>query len=162
MNITKKVVLLGHFGVGKTSLVRRFVDMAFSEEYLVTVGVHIKKKTINIEGEDVSLIIWDIEGKNNIEEARKSYLLGSHAFIYVFDVSRPETYDNIEKEIDYIREHFKEIPFCIVGNKADLFTEDFSESFFDKSVYEECYFTSAKTGKNVEELFAEIAKKTLK
>ncbi|HAT67630.1 MAG TPA: GTP-binding protein [Flavobacteriaceae bacterium] len=161
MNIAKKVVLLGHFGVGKTSLVRRFVDMAFSEEYLVTMGVHIKKKTITINGEDISLIIWDIEGKNNIEEARKSYLLGSHAFVYVFDVSRPETYENIESEIDYIKEHFNSIPYCIVGNKADLFTKDFSESFFDKEVFKNSYFTSAKTGDNVETMFAEIAQKTL-
>ncbi|MEM7185395.1 MAG: GTP-binding protein, partial [Bacteroidota bacterium] len=58
MSLPKKVVLLGHFGVGKTSLLRRFVDEAFSEDYLVTVGVHVKKKAITINEQEVSLIIW--------------------------------------------------------------------------------------------------------
>lgn len=70
---TKKIVILGHFGVGKTSLIRRYVDSAFSEDYLVTVGVHVKKKEIDLHDEKVTLIIWDIEGNTAIDKARKSY-----------------------------------------------------------------------------------------
>ena len=102
MSHPKKVVLLGHFGVGKTSLLRRFVEATFSEDYMVTVGVHVKKKEVIIDKEPLTLIIWDIEGNTSIEKARNSYLIGTNGFIYVFDVTRPETYENISKELDYL------------------------------------------------------------
>ena len=91
MTASKKIVLIGHFGVGKTSLIRRFVQNTFSEEYKVTIGVHISKKTIEVtDKESISLIIWDLEGQDDIKKTRSSYLLGTHGFIYVFDLSRPE------------------------------------------------------------------------
>lgn len=157
----KKVVLLGHFGVGKTSLLRRFVDEAFNEDYLVTVGVHVKKKEVSINGEAVSLIIWDIEGNTSIEKARNSYLIGAHGFIYVFDVTRPETYESINSEMDYLAKKHSNIPYCLVGNKKDLFTNEFTQDFFKEAVFSECFFTSAKSGDNVEALFETIAQKML-
>ena len=89
---SRKVVLVGHFGVGKTSLIRRFIDDAFDENYLVTVGVHVKKKVMNYQGDEITLVIWDIEGKTSVADARRSYLIGAHGFIFVFDISRPQTY----------------------------------------------------------------------
>lgn len=162
MTHSKKVVLLGHFGVGKTSLLRRFVDEAFSEDYLVTVGVHVKKKDILIDGETVSLILWDIEGNTSIEMARNSYLLGTHGFIYVFDITRPETFQNIEKEFEYLATKFPTTPVCLVGNKADQFNERLTKEFFKEDHFKNCFFTSAKTGENVDSLFEKIASKTLK
>ena len=161
MATVKKIVLLGHFGVGKTSLVRRYIDSAFSEDYLVTVGVHVKKKDVMVNDEAVTLIIWDIEGNNSIEKARSSYLLGSQGFIYVFDVSRQETYEDIKSEMAFLAKHHKKVPVCVVGNKADLFTEDFTAEFFKDEEFENCYFTSAKTGENVEAMFLDLAKRTL-
>lgn len=161
MNYPKKIVLLGHFGVGKTSLLRQFVDTIFSEDYLVTVGVHVKKKEITVNQQQVQLIIWDIEGNTSIDKARNSYLLGSHGFIYVFDVTRPATYENIEDEIKFLDTNYPNIPACIVGNKADLFTEEFTPEFFGDEVFDNCFFTSAKTGENVSEIFNAIAKQTL-
>lgn len=161
MTHPKKVVLLGHFGVGKTSLLRRFVDDAFSEDYLVTVGVHVKKKDVTIGDETVSLILWDIEGNTSIDMARNSYLLGTHGFIYVFDITRPETYQDIVREFAYLDEKFPEIPVCLVGNKADQFDASFTQEFFKEDQYKACFFTSAKTGEQVDELFNEIASRTL-
>ena len=157
----KKVVLLGHFGVGKTSLLRRFVDEAFSEDYLVTVGVHVKKKELLIGDHQLTLIIWDIEGNTSIEKTRDSYLIGTHGFIYVFDITRPETYENINDELTFLEQHFPEVPICLVGNKADLFTSEFTKSFFKDVPFENCHFTSAKSGNNVETMFSDIAKKML-
>lgn len=161
MAAVKKIVLLGHFGVGKTSLVRRYVDSAFNEDYLVTVGVHVKKKDVTIGDEKVTLIIWDIEGNNSIEKARSSYLLGSHGFIYVFDVMRQETYEDVQAEMDFLEHHHKEVPVCLVGNKSDLFTDEFNRDFFSSEVFNNCYFTSAKTGDKVEDLFLDMAERTL-
>ena len=156
MSVSKKVVTLGHFGVGKTSLIRRYVDSAFSEDYLVTVGVHVKKKDLEVNNEKVTLIIWDIEGNTSIDLARKSYLLGTSGFLYVFDVSRPETYEKLAKEKTYLDTHFKGIPVCTIGNKKDLLTEEAHQIFFEGESFKDCFFTSAKTGENVEEIFMEI------
>ncbi|MBT8262053.1 MAG: GTP-binding protein [Bacteroidia bacterium] len=161
MAAVKKIVLLGHFGVGKTSLVRRYIDSAFSEDYLVTVGVHVKKKEVIVNDEPVTLIIWDIEGNNSIEKARSSYLLGTQGFIYVFDITRQETYESIEEEMAFLQEHHDQVPVCLVGNKSDLFTDEFTKEFFKDPEFESCYFTSAKTGDNVEALFLDLAKRTL-
>jgi len=161
MSLPKKVVLLGHFGVGKTSLLRRFVDEAFSEDYLVTVGVHVKKKDVEINGDPLTLIIWDIEGNTSIDMARNSYLVGTHGFIYVFDITRPETYENISAELDYLNKNYKDIPYSLVGNKSDLFTNEFTERFFKDEAFEGCHFTSAKSGNNVEEMFGELAVKMM-
>ena len=161
MAAVKKIVLLGHFGVGKTSLVRRYIDSAFSEDYLVTVGVHVKKKEVVVNDEPITLIIWDIEGNNSIEKARSSYLLGTQGFIYVFDITRHETYEGIEDEMNFLQEHHNHVPVCLVGNKSDLFTDDFTKEFFKEPVFQSCYFTSAKTGDNVEALFLDLAKRTL-
>ena len=157
----KKVVLLGHFGVGKTSLLRRFVEEAFSEDYLVTVGVHVKKKELLIGDQPVTLIIWDVEGNTSIEKARESYLIGTHGFIYVFDITRPETYENINDELTFLETNFPKVPVCLVGNKADLFTTEFTKSFFKDAPFENCHFTSAKSGNNVEDMFSDIANKML-
>lgn len=162
MILPKKVVLLGHFGVGKTSLIRQFVESDFSENYLVTVGVHVKKKDVLIDNEKVTLVIWDIEGDTSISKARKSYLLGTNGFIYVFDVSRPETFENIEEEMNYLKAHFNEIPVCVLGNKKDKFEEGVSASFFETEKFKEVLFTSAKTGENVENAFQALTQKILK
>lgn len=158
----KKIVLLGHFGVGKTSLIRQFVESEFSENYLVTVGVHVKKKDVIIDDDTVTLIIWDIEGNTSIEKARASYLQGVHGFIYVFDVSRPETFENLEQERSYLSQHFPNIPVCVFGNKKDLFESSVSESYFkSNAMFEDTLFTSAKTGAHVAEGFVTLAKKII-
>ena len=162
MNLSKKIVLLGHFGVGKTSLIRRFVDSAFSEDYLVTVGVHIKKKEVVVNGTTFNLIIWDVEGNTSIEKARSSYLLGTHGFFYVFDVSRPETFENLAEELKYLEENFPGIPYTLIGNKYDLIENDTSQDYFTQHhIFKNCKFTSAKTGNNVEEVFISLASKLL-
>ena len=70
MHSSKKIVLVGHFGVGKSSLIRRFVKNTFSDDYLVTIGVHIVKKIVQLENEEITLIIWDIEGKEDMQIGR--------------------------------------------------------------------------------------------
>ena len=68
MKISKKIVLIGHFGVGKSSLIRRFVENTFTEDYKVTIGVHILKKEVTLpkSNDDITLVIWDLEGNDDI------------------------------------------------------------------------------------------------
>ena len=162
MNISKKIVLLGHFGVGKTSLIRRFIDKAFNDDYLVTLGVSVKKKEVSIDKHKITLIIWDIEGNNFIHNVRQSYLLGTSGFIYVFDLSRPETYSHLEDEIKYLEVHFPDIPRIIIGNKKDLVTLKEKKALFEEKNIVIHTYSSAKTGSGVEEIFTLLSKKILK
>jgi GTPase SAR1 family protein len=75
--IQKKVCMLGSFSVGKTSLVRRFVESMFSDAYLTTVGVKIDKKPLQVEGNDLTLMLWDIYGEDDFQKMRMSYLRGA-------------------------------------------------------------------------------------
>ena len=161
MKTSKKIVLLGHFGVGKTSLIRRFVEDTFSDNYKVTIGVHILKKELSLDDHDINLIIWDLEGYDDIKKTRESYLMGTHGFIYVFDVTRPETYREVDKSITYLEEKFNTIPRKIVGNKADLVTKTFLKENKEAFIVRPDYFTSAKTGDHVEDLFVDLAKELI-
>lgn len=159
MIISKKIVLIGHFGVGKTSLIRRFVENTFSEDYKVTIGVHISKKNIAIsDGKtSVSLIIWDLEGQDDIKKTRISYLLGTHGFIYVFDLTRPETFKNLKSELSFLKENYPTIPVKVVGNKMDLVNKIYLTQYSDVFKPLVDYFVSAKTGSRVEMLFSKLA-----
>ena len=159
MKISKKIVLVGHFGVGKSSLIRRFVENTFSEDYKVTIGVHIFKKNISIpeKDKDVALVIWDLEGNDDINNTRLSYLLGTHSFIYVYDVTRPATYQNLESEINFLKEKQKNTPITVVGNKEDLVTKAYLKQNNDNFDALTDLYVSAKTGSKVDVLFSNLA-----
>ena len=162
MSSSKKVVLVGHFGVGKSSLIRRFVQNEFSDDYLVTIGVHILKKTVSINNEETTIIIWDIEGKEDIQKVRSSYLMGSSGFIYVIDPTRIHTYQNLNDELKFIKKNYAKIPVITVANKLDLINiDDFKKELIEKNLIID-FFTSAKNGNNVEEIFKNLTLEMLK
>jgi len=148
-----KIVLVGNFGVGKTSLIRRFVENSFSEEYLSTIGVSISKKTID----DATIMIWDIEGHTEFKPIYKQYLLGAKGFIIVADLLREESIDAIESHIKLSHEVVKEAPVCIALNKSDMpHTLDDEKLNHIKNLSPsviKTLKTSAKSGDAVEELF---------
>jgi small GTP-binding protein len=159
MHNSKKVVLLGHFGVGKTSLIRRFVENSFSDNYKVTIGVHISKKVLKLDKDrSVSLIIWDLEGTDELASIRNSLLLGTHGIIYVFDLSRPSTFADLDKNIELIKNRLSETPMIIVGNKKDLINKEKLESLQQQQSFPFDFLTSAKTGNTVPDAFQHLAK----
>jgi len=156
MTLSKKIVLLGHFGVGKTSIIRRFVTNEFSTDYKVTIGVHILKKEVELLEQKVSLIIWDLEGTDNIDAINKSYLLGTHGFIYVYDVTRPATFANLKENVAKLNKQFPTTQIKTVGNKIDLLENGTEEDKHQDLIDNTHVFSSAKTGDNIEELFKEL------
>ncbi|QCX01730.1 GTP-binding protein [Aggregatimonas sangjinii] len=159
MQVSKKVVVLGHFGVGKTSLIRRFVENSFSEHYTVSIGVHILKKIVDVAPDKkVSLILWDLEGTDDLEHVRDSYLLGTHGIIYVFDVSRPTTFQNIHLDLAILEKKASGVPVKVVGNKVDLVELSEVTEILENHDITFDYLTSAKTGGKVNELFEQLAK----
>jgi small GTP-binding protein len=154
--LNKKIILIGSFGVGKTSLTRRFVHQKFSDEYLTTLGVKIDKKEMSIDEQtNMNLLIWDIAGEVSQEKVNKSYYLGSHGIIYVFDLTRPSTYENMEKDLQYVAEFLPNAPVIRIGNKLDMVPENQLRHIGAK--YD--FLSSAKTGESVEEMFITLAKK---
>ena len=89
--IQKKVCMIGTFAVGKTSLVRQFVESVYSEKYHTTVGVKVDKKIVTVGENEVTLVLWDIEGAETGLELRQSYLRGAAGYLLVADGTRPDT-----------------------------------------------------------------------
>lgn len=157
MSVNKKIVILGNFGVGKTSLIRKFVTNEFSSDYKVTIGVHVLKKDVIINKKVISLLLWDLEGFNNLKKISKAYLSGSSGYIYIYDVMRPSSYENLEQDIDFLKTNFNTNNIKVVANKSDLLTEK-EYQHIKSSSYKPDFFSSAKTGENVEAIFKSIAK----
>ena len=153
-----KVVMVGDFSVGKTSLVQRFVDNSFSEEYLSSIGVSISKKTLHSEI-DSMVMLWDIEGRTEKKSIFKQYLLGAKAFIIVADLTSESSIQSITKHIDLCISSAKNAPICIALNKNDLESnvkvslEDIKN--LSKNIIN-VHKTSAKSGEAVEDIFNEI------
>ncbi|ADV48664.1 GTP-binding protein [Cellulophaga sp. E16_2] len=159
MQVSKKIVVLGHFGVGKTSLIRRFVEDSFSDNYKVSIGVHITKKVVEITPEEkVSLILWDLEGTDDLTTIRDAYLLGTHGVVFVFDVTRPSTFQALNSDLDIVKTKIASIPLLVVGNKVDLVLKEDLEKLFKNNNIETNFLTSAKTGDTVNDLFLHLAK----
>ena len=118
--IQKKVCMVGIFGTGKTSLVQRFVHSMFSERYLSTVGVKIDRKPLDLDGTQLTLVLWDLAGRDGHEDITTSYLKGAHAILYVADGTRKETCDQLPELRALAREAAGDVPDLLALNKTDL------------------------------------------
>ncbi len=157
--IAKKIVLVGDFSTGKTSLIRRFVDNQFSDRYLSTIGVKISRKKLNSGDIEIQNLIWDIEGGTETKPLNTTYLMGAHGAIIVADLSRESTLERIQTYIDMLEEKSLKIPFVIALNKCDLLEN--TEMIFSKisEQYTEAGYislTSAKSAEGVEGIFKSL------
>jgi small GTP-binding protein len=164
--IQKKICMFGASGVGKTSLVQRFVQSIYSGKYHVTIGVKIDKKEISLANQDVNLMLWDFQGEDNQHKVRSSFLRGASGYLLVIDYTRHETFVTAFSIQKMIETELGKVPFLILLNKSDL-VDDFSIS--DDEIDEmkakygwEVLKTSALTGERVEEAFTELTRQMLR
>ena len=161
MQVSKKIVLVGHFGVGKTSLVKRFIQEVFSEDYHTTIGVKVDKKVVKIDQSEVSLLIWDIAGEASLDIIPDMYLTGAQGAILVFDFTREATYSSLPEQLSILKQKLNNVPIALVGNKNDLINDNQIDNIIEALNLGEILSTSAKTGEGVEHLFEILARKMI-
>jgi small GTP-binding protein len=158
--LQKKICMLGGFSVGKTSLVKRFVESVFSESYLTTVGVKIDKKVVDVDGRAVNLILWDVAGEDDINTVRMSYLRGCAGYVLVADGTRPSTLDVARSIRERVEAEIGKLPFVLLLNKSDL-QEQWALASTDTDELREAGWSvrasSARSGEGVEDAFRELA-----
>jgi small GTP-binding protein len=152
--------LLGAYGVGKTSLVARYVHSMFSEKYMTTIGVKIDKKTVDVQDERVELVIWDIYGQDDFQKVRMSYLRGASGYLLVMDGTRGATFETALSLQTSAEQTVGQVPFIVAVNKADLSGQwEIAERDLEQLRNRgwRVIKTSAKTGGAVEAAFATLA-----
>lgn len=154
--IRKKILLLGDFHVGKTSLIRRYVDNAFSDDYLTTIGVKISKKRIVLEGTEYELLIWDIEGATPAKKIPVHYFTGAAGAILVGDVIRPETLEGLGDHETLFHSVNRNSPCVRAYNKEDLLSAEQKQAMI---LPPDSFFTSAKENINVDRVFATLVQR---
>lgn len=167
--VSKKICMVGDFSVGKTSLIRRFVDGQFDDKYLSTVGVKISRKDVVLpEGSELQLLIWDIEGQTKFKAIAPSYLQGAKGAIIVGDVSREETLNNLGDHLNLFSRVNPKGKMVVALNKADLIDDQKLEALLKHHHYLDSdypviktYGTSAKSGDNVNQLFQDLAQEIM-
>jgi len=160
VSLQKKICMLGSFSVGKTSLVKRYVESIFSETYLTTVGVKIDKKTVTLGERTVSLILWDLAGEDDMSSLRLSYMRGSAGYVLVADGTRPATLDIARSLRQRVEADYGPLPFALLINKHDL-SEQWAVSESDLEALRQGGWwvrsSSARTCEGVEDAFADLA-----
>lgn len=161
--IQKKVCMVGVFGAGKTSLVQQYVHSKFTAKYHSTVGVKIDRKVVEIAGEPITLVLWDVAGKDADEDIPASYLRGSHAVIFVADLTRRETWLELPNLGRLVHSAVGAVPTVVALNKCDLPDQSAMSPDEEAGVRSmwDIVKTSAKTGEGVEEIFLRVARGTL-
>lgn len=166
-----KICMLGATGVGKTSLVARFVRSIFSDAYLTTVGVAIDKTQMKRGDDEVDLVVWDLSGEDEFQSVQLSYLRGASGYLLVVDGTRRATLSTALHLRQATVKLVGEIPVVLVVNKidqlggGDLEAEDFvSDAVLREAVAEAWPIvkTSAKTGDGVEEAFGRLVDEVLR
>lgn len=155
----KKVCLIGDFAVGKTSLIRRFVEGIFDEKYLTTVGVVVSRKSLILEDYSLKLLIWDLAGGRDF--AQPAYLTGVAGALLVCDLTRASTLAFLRSYAQQIRDVNPQAMLVLLGNKADLTDEraitDEQLQAISAELNAPALATSAKSGENVDKAFLLMA-----
>ncbi len=158
--IQKKICMVGAFGVGKTSLVSRFVHSIFSEKYQTTVGVKIDKKQLVVGGQEVMLMLWDLAGEDALTQVRPAQLRGASGDLLVVDGCRRSTLDVAVDLQSRVSGAVGGVPFIVIFNKADLRDSwEVAEADVEQTRQRgwPVLLASAKSGEGVEEAFSQIA-----
>ena len=157
-NINVNLITLGDGRVGKTSIIHRYIDNSFSQNYLSTIGIDSKFKKVKlINGEEIRVKILDTAGQERFQSIAANYVKKAQGILFVYDITRENSFKNLEKWITNLSDITNDKPCLLIGNKSDMDEErtvmkedgmEFAKKFKNETHF---YETSCKTGDNVEE-----------
>ena len=164
--VSKKICLLGDFSVGKTSLVRRFIQDMFEDKYITSIGVKVSRKEVLVPGGDgevhVTMMLWDLAGSEEFNQVQASYMRGAAGAVLVCDLTRSETLASLQTYARDLRSISPGIRFAVAANKCDLVDQ---QQITPEQVAQAAaeldaphYLTSAMTGDDVETLFYHLGR----
>ena len=164
---TFKILTIGESGVGKTCILRRFVEDKFLKNHLATIGIDFKTKTLNINNQEIKLKIWDTAGQERFRNITTQYYKGADGIVLVYDVTDEASFDKIKDWMDQILSNTNKDEICLIllGNKCDI--EKRSISYEQgKTLANELqvnfFETSAQTGQNIKEAFETLTADIMK
>ena len=158
-----KLILFGNAAVGKTSIIDRYVNNKFEEEYISTLGYNVFEKSIELKDENtVNFMIFDIGGQEQFEELRRKYASGAKAALLVYDITNRESFNNIKKWRNDLTNFTDNATFILIGNKVDLEDEKKIQKEEGNTLAEEIgavgfFETSAKTNIEIDDAFHKLA-----
>ena len=161
--MTFKILTIGESGVGKTCVLRRFVENKFSKNHLATIGIDFKTKTLNIYNQEIKLKIWDTAGQERFRNITTQYYKGADGIVLVYDVTEESSYDKIRDWMEQILSNTTqdEIGLVLLGNKCDMNPRTVTVEMGNKMAEELkiSYFeTSALTGQGIKEAFEQLTR----
>ncbi|MFX1380245.1 MAG: Rab family GTPase [Promethearchaeota archaeon] len=166
-SILLKVITCGEGGVGKTTLLFRYIEGRFLTETLMTIGVQFHLKELEIEGKKILLQVWDFGGQEHFRPLLKSYARGARGALLLFDLTRPSSLDRINQWVNICREDNPDNPILFIGTKLDLKDQITIEDEIALQLKKEFGFfdylkVSSKTGENVHLAFELLARELVK
>lgn len=166
-SIVLKVLTAGEGGVGKTTLLHRYVEGKFSSETKMTIGVEFFLKELMIDDQKVLLQLWDFGGQERFRFLLKSYVIGARGALLMFDLTRAMTLEKIPQWVNICRKENPNLPILFLGSKADLaddmnISKNYIMSYKEEFNLYDYLEVSSKTGNNVESAFESVTREILK
>jgi small GTP-binding protein len=161
-----KILTAGEGGVGKTTLLHRYVEGKFSADTKMTIGVEFFLKEVEIDGKHCTLQLWDFGGQERFRFLLESYVLGAKGALLMFDLTRPMTLENLGQWVNICRKSDKSLPILFLGTKLDLVNDimvqdDYAQSFQEEFALFDYMKISSKSGENVSQAFEVLTNKIL-
>ncbi len=161
-----KVLTAGEGGVGKTTLLHRYVEGKFSAETKMTIGVEFFLKEIVVDDKQCTLQLWDFGGQERFRFLLESYVLGAKGALLLFDLTRPMTLENLQEWVNIVRKGDNDLPILFIGTKKDLLEDimvddDYALTFKEQFKMFDFLKISSKSGENVHESFEHLTRKIL-
>jgi small GTP-binding protein len=164
--IVLKVLTAGEGGVGKTTLLHKYIEGKFSADTKMTIGVEFFLKELNIDGQDIILQLWDFGGQERFRFLLESYVTGAKGALLMFDLTRTMTLENLEQWVNICRKERSDLPILFLGTKFDLsddvcVDDDYVKEHQDYFNLFDYMPVSSKSGLNVEQAFEKVTRKIL-
>ena len=159
-----KILLIGNSGVGKSCMLSRYSDNYFTEDFISTIGVDFKIKTLSLNSKNVKFQIWDTAGQERFKNIVSSYFKAAHAIIIMYDCNNRESFINLNCWIDQaLKFANKDVLLILVGNKSDLDKRVSSQEASEYSKSNNLLFfeVSCKNNEGIDEVFNVIGNKLI-